>query len=170
MGELIMGKRTYGHVIRRGAGNSVTIGKYCSLAAGLIIDGGFGHNTEFITTYPFNVMFDECKELTGHPVWKGDVTIGNDVWIGEDCLIMSGVTIGDGAVIGARSIVTKNIDPYSINVGAPTRKVKQRFTDEQISDLLKIKWWDWEEDVILENSHLLMSKDIQQFIDKHKIH
>jgi chloramphenicol O-acetyltransferase type B len=82
---------------------------------------------------------------------------------------MSGITIGDGAVIGARSIVTKNVDPYSINVGSPARKVKPRFTDNQISDLLKIKWWDWEEDKIIENAHLLMSKDIDIFIDRHKI-
>ena len=169
MGELTMGFRSYGNVARRGVHNSVIIGKYCSFAAGLVIDGGFGHNTEFISTYPFSVNFQQCSHLTGHPVWKGDVIIGNDVWIGEDCLIMSGVTIGDGAVIGARSIVTKTVDPYSINVGSPARKVKQRFTDNQISDLLKIKWWDWEEDKIIENAHLLMSKDIDIFIDRHKI-
>jgi acetyltransferase-like isoleucine patch superfamily enzyme len=170
MGELTMGHRSYGNVTRRGVHNSVIIGKYCSIASGLIVDGGFGHNTEFISTYPFSVMFDKCGHLTGHPVWKGDVIIGNDVWIGEDCLIMSGVTIGDGAVIGARSIVTKDIDPYSINVGSPSRRVKKRFTEEQISDLLKIKWWDWDEDKILENSHLLMGKEINHFIDKHKIY
>lgn len=169
MGELIIGHKSYGSVIRRGVHNSVTIGKYCSIAAGLIVDGGFGHNTEFISTYPFSIMFDECSQLTGHPVWKGDVTIGNDVWIGEDCLIMSGVTIGDGAVIGARSTVTKDIEPYSINVGSPSRKVKQRFTNDQISDLLKIKWWDWDESKILENAHLLMSKEIDSFISTHKI-
>jgi acetyltransferase-like isoleucine patch superfamily enzyme len=169
MGELIMGSRSYGNIIRRGVHNSITVGKYCSLAAGLVIDGGFSHNTKFISTYPFNVNFNQCSYLTGHPTWKGDVIIGNDVWIGEDCLIMSGVTIGDGSVIGARSIVTKDIDPYSINVGSPSRKVKQRFSDNQISDLLKIKWWDWEEDKIIENAHLLMSEDIDLFIEKHKI-
>jgi acetyltransferase-like isoleucine patch superfamily enzyme len=169
MGELTMGSRSYGNIIRRGVHNSITVGKYCSLAAGLVIDGGFSHNTKFISTYPFNVNFNQCSYLTGHPTWKGDVIIGNDVWIGEDCLIMSGVTIGDGSVIGARSIVTKDIDPYSINVGSPSRKVKQRFSDNQISDLLKIKWWDWEEDKIVENAHLLMSEDIDLFIEKHKI-
>lgn len=169
MGELIMGSRSYGNIIRRGVHNSITVGKYCSLAAGLVIDGGFSHNTKFISTYPFNVNFNQCSYLTGHPTWKGDVIIGNDVWIGEDCLIMSGVTIGDGSVIGARSIVTKDVDPYSINVGSPSRRVKQRFSDNQISDLLKIKWWDWEEDKIVENAHLLMSENIDLFIEKHKI-
>lgn len=164
-----MGSRSYGNIIRRGVHNSITVGKYCSLAAGLVIDGGFSHNTKFISTYPFNVNFNQCSYLTGHPTWKGDVIIGNDVWIGEDCLIMSGVTIGDGSVIGARSIVTKDVDPYSINVGSPSRRVKQRFSDNQISDLLKIKWWDWEEDKIVENAHLLMSENIDLFIEKHKI-
>jgi len=169
MGELKIGHGSYDSVTRRGDHNSVTIGKYCSLAAGIIIDGGFNHNTKFISTYPFSVKYSECSHLTGHPVWKGDVVIGNDVWIGEDCLIMSGVTIGDGAIIGARSIVTKNIEPYSINVGSPARLVKYRFNDSQISDLLKIKWWDWEETKIIENAHLLMSENIDPFIEKHKI-
>lgn len=64
--------------------------------------------------------------MAGHPITKGDVVIRNDVWMVSEAMIMSGVTIGDGAVIGARSVVTKNIEPYAIYVGNPARRVKCR--------------------------------------------
>ncbi len=69
--------------------------------------------------------------------------IGNDVWIGFDAVIMSGVTIGDGAIIGTRAIVTKDVPPYTIVGGIPAKPIRKRYRDEVISDLLKLKWWDW---------------------------
>jgi acetyltransferase-like isoleucine patch superfamily enzyme len=55
-----------------------------------------------------------------------DIIIEDDVWIGSQCTIMPGVTIGMGSVIGAGSIVTKDVLPYTINVGNPCRKIKNR--------------------------------------------
>lgn len=167
MGELIMGKGSYGDIIRRGVGNTITVGNYCSIAEGCVFDGGFGHNTKFVTTYPLNAKIRGCYHLTGHPVCKGDIVIGNDVWLGEGCMIMSGITIGDGAVVGARSIVTKNLLPYTMSVGSPAKTYKKRFTDEQIEKLLCIKWWDWDDKKIIHNAHLLMSEDIDLFISAH---
>ena len=74
---------------------------------------------------------------------KGNITIGNDVWIGYEAVILSGVTIGDGAIIGTRSVVTKDVPPYTIVGGAPARVIKKRFSDDVIEKLLKIKWWNW---------------------------
>lgn len=56
---------------------------------------------------------------------KGPVRIGRNVWIGEKASIMPGVTIGEGAIIGANSVVTSDIPPYSIAVGAPAKVVKR---------------------------------------------
>jgi maltose O-acetyltransferase len=56
----------------------------------------------------------------------GDVIIGNRVWIGYRALILPGVTIGDGAVVGAGSVVTKNVEPYTIVAGNPARKIGER--------------------------------------------
>ena len=61
------------------------------------------------------------------------VKIGNNVWIGENVVILSGVTIGDGCVIGANSVVTKNIESYTIAVGVPAQIVK-------IYDLQSQQW------------------------------
>lgn len=56
----------------------------------------------------------------------GDVIIGDRVWIAYRAIILPGVTIGDGAVIGAGSIVTKNVEPYTIVAGNPARFIKDR--------------------------------------------
>ena len=63
---------------------------------------------------------------------ESDVIIESDVWIGINVTILSGVTIGRGAVIGAGSVVTKSIPPYSIAVGNPCKKIRSKFTVEQI--------------------------------------
>lgn len=52
--------------------------------------------------------------------------IGIDVWIGRGAVICKGVEIGNGAVIGANSVVTKNVEAYSVVVGCPAKKIKMR--------------------------------------------
>ena len=55
----------------------------------------------------------------------GKIHIGKGVMVGMETMIMPGVTIGDGAVIGARSVVLKDIPPYSVAMGSPAKVVKQ---------------------------------------------
>jgi acetyltransferase-like isoleucine patch superfamily enzyme len=57
---------------------------------------------------------------------SGAILIGSDVWIGNGVVILRGVTIGEGAIIGANSVVTKDIPPYSIAIGAPAKVLRQR--------------------------------------------
>lgn len=97
---------------------------------------------------------------------KYEILIGNDVWIGNGVTILPGVKIGDGAVIAAGSIVTKDVPSYSIVGGSPARVIKYRFSDEQIEKLLKIKWWEWDDNKIAANKESF-SLDIQEFIDMH---
>ena len=91
---------------------------------------------------------------------KGDIVIGNDVWIGYEAVIMAGVTIGDGAVIGARAVVTKDVPPYTIVGGVPAKPIRRRFPEDVISDLLKIRWWDWPEEKIQMNIQAIQSGQI----------
>jgi acetyltransferase-like isoleucine patch superfamily enzyme len=56
----------------------------------------------------------------------GDVVIGDRVWIGYRAIVLPGVSIGEGAVIGAGAVVTKNVEPFTIMVGNPARKVGDR--------------------------------------------
>lgn len=69
--------------------------------------------------------------------------IGNDVWIGARCIIRDGVSIGDGVIVGANSVVTRDIAPYTIVAGAPCRAIANRFNQDVIDRLLKIKWWNF---------------------------
>ena len=164
-----IGDWTYGKpaVLSWGEGAKFQVGKYCSIAAGVTILLGGEHRTDWVTTYPFNVMWDGVSNVSGMPKTRGDVIIGNDVWIGRDAFIISGVQIGNGAVIGARSMVTKNVAPYTIVAGNPAKVVRERFTPEQREALLKIAWWDWSETRIREAVPLLLSGKIDEFIQKH---
>lgn len=167
MGEITIGKHTYGNPIRRGTGNKVTIGSFCSIAENTLLDGGFNHNSGFVSTYPFHSWFPECNYLESNILIKGDIEIGSDVWLCEGCVIMSGVKIGHGAIIGMRAIISKDVNPYEVIVGAPQKVLKKRFTEEQIDKLLKIEWWNWEDDKIIKNAHLIQSIKIDPFIALH---
>ena len=56
----------------------------------------------------------------------GKLVIESDVYIGVNCTIMPNVTIGEGAVIGGGSFVNKDIEPWSIYVGSPAKKIGER--------------------------------------------
>ena len=69
-------------------------------------------------------------------------TIGHDVWIGQNTLILPKVkTIGNGAIIGAGSVVTHDVEPYSIVAGNPAKLIKYRFSKEEIEQLEQSEWW-----------------------------
>ncbi len=166
-----IGKYTYGYpkIMNWNEGAKLEIGSFCSIADEVVIFLGGNHRNDWITTFPFNVLFENYKYIKGHPATKGDVIIGNDVWIGYGATILSGVHIGDGAVIGARSVVSRNVEPYSIVIGNPAKEVKKRFDPETIEELLKLKWWNWEINKIKDNIELLQSNKIIEFIEKNNI-
>jgi acetyltransferase-like isoleucine patch superfamily enzyme len=147
----------------------LTVGSFCSIAAGVQVFLGGEHRSEWVSTFPFN-MWDGGKPYSAPPKSKGDVVIGSDVWIGTEAMIMSGVTIGDGAVIGARSLVTSDVEPYAIVAGNPARFIKKRFSDEIIARLLGVKWWDWPDEEIAAVLHLMMQPDIVAFLDQAEAH
>lgn len=53
------------------------------------------------------------------------IRIGNYAWLGFDAVVLKGVTIGEGAIIGARSVVTKDVPPWTVAAGNPARIIKQ---------------------------------------------
>lgn len=133
--------------------DKLVIGKFCSIACGAkFLFTSANHTQASLSTYPFPIFFEEwgldVRDITSAWDNKGDIIIGNDVWIGYEAVILSGVTIGDGAIIGARAVVTKDVPPYTIVGGVPAKPIRKRFSDDTISALLKIKWWDWPEEEI----------------------
>lgn len=155
----ISGPRSYVEEVR--------IGKYCSIARQVVI-GVSGHNYEWVSTSP--ILTSPNYKMIKDPVLEPQRScpiIGNDVWIGMNTIVMRGVKIGDGAVIAAGSVVTSDIPPYTIAGGVPAKHIKFRFKEEQIEEMLKIKWWDWDESKIREN--IEMFYDIDKFIEFHKV-
>lgn len=55
-----------------------------------------------------------------------EIIVGNDVWIGFGSTILAGVNIGDGSVIAAGSVVTKDVDPFTVVGGVPATIIKRR--------------------------------------------
>ncbi|WP_397445280.1 CatB-related O-acetyltransferase [Polaribacter sp. R77954] len=141
-------------------GDKLIIGKFCMIAsdATFIMNGG-NHLTKATSAYPFAIFggaWQDAMEGKTYPT-KGDTIIGNDVWIGYDATIMPGVSIGDGAIVASKSIVTKDVEPYSIVGGNPARLIKKRFSEDTILRLLQIKWWDWNIEKITKNVEKLTS-------------
>lgn len=127
-------------------GDKLIIGKFCQIASGVtFIMNGANHLQDSVSTFPFAIFGEDWKgamEGKSYPT-KGNTEIGNDVWIGFDSTIMPGVKIGDGAIIGSKSVVTKDVEPYSIVGGNPARLIRKRFSEQRIEELLEMQWWDW---------------------------
>jgi len=163
---VIYGEHTYGTI--RGSREipaDIVVGKYCSIAANVQAIILADHQTEWISTYPFRKRMDVLR--AANPVRRQDrhIVVGNDVWIGANVTLLEETNIGDGAVIGSYSVVHGYIPPYTVAVGNPCRPVKKRFSDKEVDQLLKIKWWDWPDEKVIEFAPLLCSPNIKEFID-----
>ncbi len=142
------------------------IGSFCSIAGHVVI-GGSKHPVEWVSTSP---VFQDGrnsikKKYARHITENGKRTvIGSDVWIGENALIKQGVNIGPGAVIGMGSVVTKDVEPFSIVAGAPAKEIRKRFESEVIEKLLLIQWWNFNEEDLLRYAEYFT--DPKEFIRK----
>ncbi|MFN3713518.1 MAG: acyltransferase [Alcanivoracaceae bacterium] len=78
------------------------------------------------TLYAFNHGMAADQLIREQPVSSRGIRIGRDVWIGANVGIVDGVTIGDGAVIGMGSLVTRDVESYTVVAGNPARFVRAR--------------------------------------------
>lgn len=149
--KVIVGKMTYGPLdiySWGGEDEGVIIGNFVSIAPGVKFLLGGNHRTDTLSTYPFKVkILGEKAEATT----KGKIIVEDDVWIGMDAMILSGVTIGKGAVIAARSVIAKDVPPYSIVAGNPARVVRYRFDEVLIEKLKEVDMEKFDEKFIKEN-------------------
>lgn len=148
----------YSYIAQDSKINLANIGRFCSIGFEVHIGTG-KHPTDLMSTSP--VFYSTNKLFNGVPINNKQLyseyetcNIGNDVWIGARVVILDGVCIGDGAIIGANSLVTKDVEPYSIVGGVPAKHIKYRFSEDKIKDLQEKKWWNWTDDEIIKNIRL----------------
>ena len=157
-----------------------SVGRYCSLAEG--VEGGFGvHDIHCATTSVavtsvpvFSAFSGQVQRLDRIERERGEnctsFKLGHDVWVGAHACIVGDVTIGDGAVIGAGSVIPHDVPPYAIvsGVGGGHNSERiitgYRFTDEQISDLLALQWWQYDLPKYLAAGHKIPLENITDFI------
>mmetsp|Transcript_5821 Transcript_5821/g.22097 ORF Transcript_5821/g.22097 Transcript_5821/m.22097 type:complete len:221 (-) Transcript_5821:36-698(-) len=152
-----------------GTDTKLIVGKFCSIASGVrFIMNGANHALDGISVYPFLAFAGAWQErAVTNVVSKGDTIVGNDVWIGNSVTIMPGVTIGDGAIIGTNSLVTKDVQPYTIVGGNPAKIIRKRFDEESIEFLVKLAWWDWPVEKITENLPAITTGDLKALKEKY---
>jgi len=135
---------------------NTTIGRFCSVAYNVKIGLG-SHPVDWVSTHQFAYdpkykFVNESRQFENKESTK--TVIGNDVWIGANAIILAGVNVGDGAIIGANSLVTEDVEPYAVVHGTPAKFSRYRFEKPTIEDLLNIKWWNWDDEKIKENTDL----------------
>ena len=144
--------------------DKLIIGKFCQIAAGVeFMMNDANHQMNAVTTFPFYTLegWDMEAPTPANMPYKGDTVIGNDVWIGQNAVILPGVHVGNGAIIGANSVVGNNVEPYSVVVGNPAKKVRKRFDEELISLMEEFKWWDMDIEAINSLIPLLTTGDLE---------
>ena len=71
------------------------------------------------------IMDSDWHGIDGHEPKTQPVEIGKHVWIGIRSLILKGVTIGDNAIIAAGSVVTHNVDAFTLVAGNPAKEIRK---------------------------------------------
>ena len=148
-------------------GDHLSIGKFCSIASGVqFVMGSANHRLSSVSTYPFTVFGGLCAQRTpphhSQLPSKGDTNVGNDVWLGRECVIMPGIHIGDGAIVAAYSVVTRDVEPYTVVGGNPARFLKRRFSQDLIDLLLRLRWWDFPPEELADFLPVLCNENLEE--------
>lgn len=155
---------------RRSCVFSSAVGKYCSIAWNVSIGPG-NHDYSRISSHAmlYASRFGMINNISErfYNQYDKETIVGNDVWIGCNAVIMRGVHIGDGAVIGANSVITKDVPPYAVVVGA-NKLLKNRFDNSIIAELQELRWWDYPIESIKENISLIAGEPTLDSIKKLK--
>lgn len=150
-----------GELLVFGNNNSIEIKKDCYLAnirivvrgnnCKVVIGDAVTCGSAYIACMGQNkniIIEDDCMlaenidvwATDSHPIYDEDgllinpsksIHIGKHVWLGKGCAVLKGVTIGDGAIIGMQSVVTKDIEQHSLNVGNPCKEIKKNIKWER---------------------------------------
>lgn len=112
--------------------SSVEIGNSVTIAWGCTIYDHDSHSISYldrIADHEQQLLDLRSGDITANKDWSyvatAPIRIRDYAWLGFDVVVLKGVVIGEGAVIGARSVVTKDVPPWTIAAGNPARAVKE---------------------------------------------
>lgn len=133
-GRIDIGNRTFiNGGTRLISKNSIVIGNDVTIAWGCYI---YDHNSHSLDwrmrakdiakqCEDYRACGNFIKNKDWSTVKNAPIYIGDKVWIGFDALIMKGVCIGEGAIVGAKSVVTKNVEPWTVVAGNPAKTIRR---------------------------------------------
>jgi acetyltransferase-like isoleucine patch superfamily enzyme len=112
----------------------ITIGRNCFIGEFNVVRGQGGvrigndvYTGPMVQIVAVNHVYDDPnRPIREQGITAQGVVIEDDVWIGAGAVVLDGVTVGQGSVIGAGAVVTGDIPPYSIAVGAPAKTIRDR--------------------------------------------
>lgn len=132
--------------------SAVKFGRFCSVGSQLHVADGRHPTRDWASSHP---AFFSTREQAGFTFADRDVyeelqrcqdgwalDVGHDVWIGDRVTVLAGLRIGTGAVIGAGSVVTRDVEDYTIVAGVPAHVVGRRCSREEAMELLGTAWWE----------------------------
>ncbi|HEX2853354.1 MAG TPA: DapH/DapD/GlmU-related protein [Opitutaceae bacterium] len=147
--------------------NDVSIGGFTSVGPQTLLGCG-DHPAHFISTAP---VFYSTRRQCGtsfatqdHFPERKPIKLGNDVWLGAHVFVRDGLTIGDGAIVAAGSVVIKDVPPYAIVGGVPAKLIRMRFSEDHVSRLLTLQWWNWDEARLRAAQPWFAQDDINAFL------
>lgn len=143
----------------------IEIGNFCESAQCTIQIGGEHPNSRIFNNSLSSVQLVRSF-LVDHGITQFQAThshptrIGHGVILSKNCLVNVGATIGLGAVIGSGSVVTRTAIPdWSVAVGSPANKVKERISPAAQEIALALEWWNWDIEFFVRHVHLLFDAE-----------
>jgi hypothetical protein len=168
--EVSMG--AYSYIVNDASANYAQIGRFCSIARDARLNPG-NHPTWKAALHHFTYR-SRSYELGDQDdldffEWRREhrVVLGHDVWIGHGATVLPGVTVGTGAVVGAGAVVSKDVAPFTIVGGVPSKPIRERFPKAVADGLLALAWWDWEHERLAEALEDFRRLDADAFVEKH---
>lgn len=121
LNDIIIGEDTFigGGTLFTGGNGKIKIGNYCDISNRVILATG-------------THLIDPIGKRMAGEGRCFDIIIGDGVWIGIGSTILPGITIGNNSIVGAGSIVTRNVEAYTIVAGVPAKPIKVWNKEEQI--------------------------------------
>lgn len=147
------------------------IGKFCAIAARVRL-GAPNHPIDRPSLHRFTYCpeYYNAGAQRDHGFFRDRradrVEIGHDVWIGHGVTVLPGVAVGNGAVLAAGAVVTRDVAPYTVVGGVPSRPIRDRFPPAIAARLDHIAWWNWPFELIMQRLADFQSTDIAAFCDR----